>query len=64
MTKDAAGYTDKASGERRCGGCGMYHDNRTCDLVDGRISPEGWCRHWIKPSPKRIVEVGRTAAAR
>lgn len=47
LTKAAAGYVENAGGARKCLGCGMFHDAGWCDLVEGRIRPGGWCRHWV-----------------
>lgn len=57
MTKEEAHYTPLANGKRKCRDCGMFHDNRKCDLVDGDIAPGGYCRHWIKPKPKKVETV-------
>lgn len=48
MTKKTAKYTDRAPGERCCADCSMFRKPSECTLVDGKISPEGWCRHWAK----------------
>lgn len=44
-TKQQAGYVDKAPGNNTCSGCKHYR-GRSCAIVDGSISPGGWCKHW------------------
>jgi hypothetical protein len=48
-TKAQAGYVDKAPGGKTCSGCQHFH-GRSCSIVDGSISPGGWCKHWTKAS--------------
>ncbi len=42
-------YQTQPKGEQKCGGCVHFiAESNTCMLVDGRISPEGWCSLWAK----------------
>jgi hypothetical protein len=42
-------YQTKPKGEQKCGGCVHFiAESNTCKLVDGQISPEGWCSLWAK----------------
>ena len=42
-------YQTKPNGEQKCGGCLHFiAGSNTCKLVDGQISPEGWCSLWTK----------------
>ena len=43
MSKDQAKYQDKPKGEQRCDGCAHFLAPGSCKLVDGKISPSGWC---------------------
>jgi len=31
-----------------CGHCAQFAAPHSCKLVDGDISPSGWCRLWVK----------------
>jgi hypothetical protein len=42
-------YQAKPKGEQKCGGClNFIAESKTCKLVDGPISPDGWCVLWAK----------------
>lgn len=42
-------YQMKPKGEQKCGNCvNFIAQSNTCKLVDGQISPEGWCSLWSK----------------
>lgn len=42
-------YQTQPQGEQKCGGCINYiADSSTCKLVDGKVSPDGWCILWAK----------------
>ncbi len=50
-------YQDKPNGKQQCDNCMQYvpgkspSANGTCKVVDGDISPKGWCIAWAaKPS--------------
>lgn len=56
ITKEVAGYTDKAAPGQRCGICAMFVNPGWCTLVMGAIRAEGWCRRWERiPSKKEGV---------
>ncbi len=42
-------YQDKPSGGNQCSGCVQWAPPNGCKIVDGTISPSGWCELW---SPK------------
>lgn len=48
-------YQDKPNGNQKCGDCSLFvpaasaSDAGTCKVVDGDISPNGWCTAY---SPK------------
>lgn len=54
MHKDAAGYVDYALSGETCNDCSMFGPG-TCDMVEGSISPVGWCRYFtsVKSSNRR-----------
>ena len=42
-------YQTQPKGEQKCGRCvNFIAESNTCKLVDGQISPEGWCSLWAK----------------
>ena len=43
MVQKAAGYQDKPMGKARCDGCTLWQTPASCKLVEGPISPAGWC---------------------
>lgn len=41
-------YQGQANGDQKCATCVNYlAESSTCKMVDGQISPEGWCTLWI-----------------
>ncbi len=43
MTQKVAGYQDKPMGKAQCDGCTLWLKPASCKLVEGPISPSGWC---------------------
>ncbi len=49
VTKDSVHYQDKPNGKAECSNCIQFvpgpsaKANGTCKIVDGVISPHGWC---------------------
>lgn len=42
-------YQAKPKGEQKCSTClNFIAGSNTCKVVDGQISPEGWCSLWVK----------------
>lgn len=42
-------YQNQPKGDQKCSGCMHFiADSNTCKLVDGQISPDGWCILWVK----------------
>lgn len=42
-------YQAQPKGDQKCSGCAHFIvESSTCKLVDGQISPEGWCSLWLK----------------
>lgn len=46
ISKPAAAYQDSPKGDQRCGGCAFFRAPDQCGIVEGPISPSGWCRHF------------------
>lgn len=42
-------YQTKPKGDQKCATCvNFIVASNTCKLVEGQISPEGWCTLWVK----------------
>ena len=52
-TQKVAGYQDTPKGDLRCDNCSQFEPPASCKVVDGNISPAGWCKVYIKKSPTR-----------
>ena len=39
-----AGYQDAPKGELKCASCVHFAPPSSCQIVDGTISPNGWCK--------------------
>jgi hypothetical protein len=48
MTQKAAGYQDTPKGDQSCANCSLFKPPSACILVDGVVSPDGWCRFYKK----------------
>jgi len=44
-SKATASYRDRPNGSQQCSGCTHFRSGR-CEIVEGQISPNGWCRHF------------------
>jgi hypothetical protein len=43
VAQTAVAYQDKPKGAQRCDGCSLFQAPSGCKVVDGTISPQGWC---------------------
>ncbi|HUO94031.1 MAG TPA: high-potential iron-sulfur protein [Rhizomicrobium sp.] len=51
MAQKAAGYQETpAKDGSDCANCALFKAPSSCTLVDGTISPNGWCRFYAKKS--------------
>ena len=42
-------YQNQPKGDQKCSGCQHFiPESNACALVEGQISPEGWCLLWVK----------------
>jgi hypothetical protein len=46
--KQQAGYQSTPKGEQKCDNCEHFLSPKACSLVEGDISPQGWCKLWHK----------------
>lgn len=48
-SQESVRYQTQPKGEQKCGNCvNFIAESNSCKLVDGQISPEGWCSLWGK----------------
>jgi hypothetical protein len=47
-SKDAMRYQDKPNGEMTCSNCLQFEPPKSCKVVEGDVSPEGYCIAWAK----------------
>ena len=45
-SKEAVGYRDEPYEGRSCAKCVLYAGHGECVLVEGEVSPNGWCLQW------------------
>ena len=41
-------YQDTPKGDQRCENCKQFQPPSACKVVDGTISPQGWCTVYMK----------------
>jgi hypothetical protein len=51
LTQAAAKYQDHPNGMDGCGACPYFQFPKSCVLVEGDISPTGWCRMFTTFTP-------------
>ncbi len=49
-TKEAVAYQDTPNNGQSCADCQSFIEPSECDTVEGTVSPQGWCRIYIKQS--------------
>ena len=47
-TKEAMKYQDKPNGEKQCSNCLQFVAPGSCKVVEGTVSPSGYCIAWVK----------------
>lgn len=48
MSKTAVAYQDTPHGDQSCSNCNFFEPPSSCKVVEGVISPNGWCKLWVK----------------
>jgi hypothetical protein len=48
QTSPAVVYQSSPKDGRQCDGCALFQAPDSCKVVDGTISPSGWCKLWAK----------------
>jgi high potential iron-sulfur protein len=41
-------YQPSPKDGHQCDGCTLFQSPDSCQVVDGTISPTGWCKLWVK----------------
>jgi hypothetical protein len=49
-SKVSTTYQDKPNGDKQCSNCAQFVPNNRCKIVEGTISPKGYCIVWQKKS--------------
>jgi hypothetical protein len=47
-SQDAMKYQDKPNGDKRCSNCLNFIPSSGCTIVEGTVSPNGYCLAWAK----------------
>lgn len=47
VSKEQAKYQGSPRDGKKCAGCKHFKAPDSCRLVEGKISPDGWCRFWV-----------------
>ncbi len=48
VSQAAVSYQDSPKGSASCANCRLFEPPNACQVVDGTISPNGWCKIWSK----------------
>ncbi|HWI29742.1 MAG TPA: hypothetical protein VN668_22390 [Stellaceae bacterium] len=46
--QNLVGYQDQPHGAQQCDNCLQFQAPSACKVVDGTISPTGWCKVYVK----------------
>jgi hypothetical protein len=49
MSKAEAEYQDRPKNGLACAACTLFRPPRSCQVVQGEISPSGWCKFFDLP---------------
>ena len=47
-SKAAMKYQDKPNGDQKCSNCMQFEPPGSCKVVEGAVSPNGYCIAWVK----------------
>ncbi|MGR9087755.1 MAG: high-potential iron-sulfur protein [Gammaproteobacteria bacterium] len=48
ISKVQAQYQNQPKDDQKCGNCMHFIGPNACMVVEGDISPEGWCSLWVR----------------
>lgn len=51
MSQQAAAYQNGPKNGQKCLDCSFFVQPQACKLVEGTISPVGWCKFFAKKAP-------------
>ena len=43
-------YQDSPVDGRSCAKCLLYFGDGQCAIIEGEVSPDGWCNQWVPPT--------------
>ena len=49
MSQADAEYQDRPKNGLTCAACSLFRNPRSCEIVEGDISPDGWCKFFDLP---------------
>jgi High potential iron-sulfur protein len=49
-SRESVGYRDFPFEKRSCAKCMLYAGDGECVIIDGKVSPDGWCNQWTPPT--------------
>lgn len=49
-SKESVQYQDTPFQGRTCTKCMLYIGDGQCAIIDGVVSPNGWCNQWVPPT--------------
>jgi hypothetical protein len=47
-SQKAVGYQNTPKGEQSCANCRVFEPPSSCKTVEGTVSPNGWCKIYVK----------------
>jgi hypothetical protein len=50
VSQKLVGYQGTPNGSQDCANCQYFEPPNACKVVEGTISPKGWCKMWVKKS--------------
>ncbi len=48
LPQSAVAYQDHPKDDKKCSTCNLFVEPEACKSVSGKISPEGYCKLWVK----------------
>jgi hypothetical protein len=51
IAQTAVHYQTMPKDDHQCDACNFFVAPNSCKLVDGDITPTGWCALWVKKAP-------------
>ncbi|MGD0639750.1 MAG: high potential iron sulfur protein [Roseiarcus sp.] len=48
LPQSAVAYQTSPREDKQCGGCNLFVAPSSCKSVSGAVTPNGWCKLWVK----------------